>query len=56
MDECELMTHHCMGLARCVNTVGSYLCSCPPGYSLTDENSCSGELVFLEMKEFMCTT
>ena len=39
--ECTEGTHNCLQL--CVNTVGSYLCTCRTGYRLTsDSRSCNG--------------
>ena len=40
--ECEEETHLCTDI--CVNTPGSYNCSCPPGYELDESDglSCHG--------------
>ena len=41
-NECET-GHACQGDAVCVNTDGSYRCTCPIGfYLLDDERTCSG--------------
>ena len=41
-DECALGTHDCAQV--CINTPGSYTCSCNPGYELADNNrSCNGQ-------------
>ncbi|CAB3401851.1 unnamed protein product [Caenorhabditis bovis] len=32
VDECKEGTHDCDKLATCQNTIGSHVCSCPPGY------------------------
>ena len=43
VDECSDGTHNCSH--HCTNTEGSYLCTCPSGYSLDQENTtCNGEL------------
>ena len=39
IDECETGLARCFGGRRCVNTIGSYICSCPDGFRL---NSVSG--------------
>ncbi|XP_078351630.1 uncharacterized protein LOC144636321 isoform X3 [Oculina patagonica] len=33
IDECTALTHDCSADALCINTKGSYSCSCKPGYS-----------------------
>ena len=33
MDECTEGTDDCVDDATCMNTVGSFTCTCPPGYS-----------------------
>ncbi|XP_052281338.1 fibulin-5-like isoform X1 [Dreissena polymorpha] len=45
IDECTRGTHDCKGAAECVNRPGSYVCSCPAGYSRVngicqDRNEC----------------
>ena len=47
IDECSTNSHECEQI--CVNTEGSYLCSCREGYSLNEDNttcsiSCGGRL------------
>ena len=43
IDECTDGTDNCTG--ECVNTEGSYLCTCSAGYELRDDNNtCVGEL------------
>ena len=41
IDECVSGTHECDVNAQCINTVGSYNCTCKNGYS-GDGRSCSG--------------
>ena len=44
MDECFLGTDGCN--QNCVNTDGSYLCYCTPGYHLmSDQKTCAGTLI-----------
>lgn len=45
VDECAT-TNSCTH--TCMNTRGSYTCSCPEGYRLSDNNACVGELVHCE--------
>lgn len=33
IDECMESTHTCISKDNCVNTIGSYECYCPRGYS-----------------------
>ena len=41
IDECESGLHGCVeNLAKCVNTVGSYICVCNPGYRGDGKTSC----------------
>ena len=45
VDECTEGTHQCQQV--CLNTVGSYTCSCNDGFMLsTDGRSCNGKSVF----------
>ncbi|XP_031339146.1 protein kinase C-binding protein NELL1-like isoform X5 [Photinus pyralis] len=45
IDECQqeggLEGHHCHQNTRCVNTVGSYVCECLPGYRRIDKFNCA---------------
>lgn len=41
IDECQAQTDDCEGI--CENTIGSFLCSCEPGYQMNDENNCMGK-------------
>uniref|UniRef100_A0A1I7X0I7 EGF-like domain-containing protein n=1 Tax=Heterorhabditis bacteriophora TaxID=37862 RepID=A0A1I7X0I7_HETBA len=38
IDECSLQIHECD--YKCENTIGSYICSCPEGYELTNDVQC----------------
>ena len=54
IDECTNNTHKCDVNAVCNNTVGSYKCSCKPGYS-GDGKKCTGkfQLLFLIFRYFL---
>ena len=41
IDECEVGIHNCNKNAQCINTVGSFFCSCLPGYT-GDGVNCTG--------------
>ena len=45
VDECALGTSSCSADALCINTEGSFTCSCKPGYS-GDGQVCAGEILF----------
>ena len=45
VDECLTSTHNCDSNAACTNTVGSFFCTCSPGYS-GDGMICAGALFF----------
>ena len=49
MDECTNVTNNgCSDL--CVNTIGSFLCTCPLGYELnSDERTCIGKCTLAEL-------
>jgi len=38
--KCPPGTKDCDKIAKCINTIGSYTCSCSDGYSLRRENMC----------------
>ena len=42
LDECSTYTHNCDVNADCINTVGSYSCTCKAGYT-GDGQTCSGK-------------
>ena len=46
INECKANTHNCDVAAICVNTKGSYNCTCKAGYS-GDGQSCAGMLTLL---------
>ena len=41
LDECQMSTHNCSDNATCIDTEGSFNCSCKPGYRGNGYN-CSG--------------
>lgn len=41
IDECDKGTHSCSFNAVCNNTMGSYNCTCKPGYE-EDGDNCTG--------------
>ncbi|XP_065182322.1 fibrillin-1-like [Sycon ciliatum] len=41
VDECDLRVDGCTGVASCVNTLGSFRCTCPPGYK-ANGTGCEG--------------
>ena len=41
-DECQISTDNCSDNANCINTEGSFNCSCKPGY-MGDGQNCSGQ-------------
>ena len=46
LDECNTNTHNCDANADCVNTVGSYSCTCKAGYT-GDGQSCNGKKLII---------
>ncbi|XP_041350978.1 protein kinase C-binding protein NELL2-like [Gigantopelta aegis] len=40
VDECLEGEHHCLSIAECVNTRGSYICRCKEGYEGDGQTSC----------------
>ena len=45
IDECAVMPGDlCVANAHCLNTNGSYSCVCNPGYKMTDNLTCEGNL------------
>ena len=44
VNECTSARPPCSGIAQCVNTAGSFECSCPAGYKLAaDHRTCQGQ-------------
>nr|XP_026694385.1 uromodulin isoform X2 [Ciona intestinalis] len=39
INECELIVDLCNGNSSCINTLGSYICLCPPGFTLQGNSS-----------------
>ena len=44
IDECELGLDNCLPNAICINTIGSFECICPPGFTGDGINVCDGIL------------
>ena len=44
MDECKIDLAQCGRNAYCTNTIGSFLCTCKPGFAGSD-NECTGEYI-----------
>ena len=42
INECEAKTHNCSANATCINTKGSFNCTCKPGHG-GDGHNCTGE-------------
>ncbi|XP_065188393.1 uncharacterized protein LOC135819162 [Sycon ciliatum] len=59
VDECSRGTHNCpTGRSMCQNAVGSFLCSCSPGYTgenCNDINECSSNMNECDDKNSICT-
>ena len=54
IDECELDSlNDCDENANCIDTIGSYNCSCSPGYE-GDGFNCTGVLLFLNRLLLFC--
>ena len=45
INECETGKHNCDANAICSNTIGSFVCTCKPGYS-GNGVKCTGETVY----------
>ena len=43
VDECVALTHNCSENANCTNLVGSFNCSCNPGY-VGNGTTCTGNV------------
>ena len=46
INECEMETDNCNENANCTDTIGSFNCTCNPGYD-GDGVNCSSEFCFL---------
>ena len=52
INECTTNPSICHSLAVCKNTLGSYICECPNGYTLGyDKFTCVGEYIILILQE-----
>lgn len=50
VDECVDNPTACHINAVCLNTEGSYICSCKPGFQGDGKNNCKGERTFVNMR------
>jgi len=55
VDECTSASRKCHANANCVNTHGSYNCTCNPGYT-GDGHNCTGETNNVMFKKLMITS
>lgn len=46
LDECATGTHNCKGISKCVNNIGSFMCTCNPGFRYNGSN-CWGKWLCL---------
>ena len=53
INECIVDTNNCDVNAACINTVGSFLCECNPGFS-GDGTSCQGNLLCNFNNHYKC--
>ena len=53
VDECEIDLAHCGENAYCTNTIGSFLCTCKPGFAGSD-NECTGEYIQQSIRLLYC--
>ena len=51
-DECVIGNHQCSQI--CINTIGSYKCTCKNGFTLRSNGDCQGEISFT-YKDFCIT-
>ena len=54
IDECATNNGGCSH--ECVNTDGSYFCTCPPGHVIAANNSCVGKKVPLNPPFFLLSS
>ena len=56
INECTANPSICHSLAACKNTLGSYICECPKGYTLGyDKFTCVGEYIMLTLASlYLC--
>ncbi|ESN96674.1 hypothetical protein HELRODRAFT_163770 [Helobdella robusta] len=53
INECSLNANLCpLNISTCVNTAGSYVCSCTDGYVKSGQNSCTALLKNINKKKF----
>ena len=44
MDKCQTGSHSCPSNGQCFKTIGSYVCTCKPGYYGEVTKSCTGKV------------
>ena len=53
VNECS-GSNDCVSPAVCANNVGSYTCTCPAGYTKTDNFNCQSKILIFKISSYLC--